>query len=174
MVDAATAPDGKTESMEEILQSIKRIMDDDSETPQKAPEPEKAKDDVFELTNIVKDDGPMDEPAPAAKMPSPEPMPSEAKETAAAPAANAKDGLMSEQTATAAAASFRKVAGAAKKDDSIPSVPSPGLRGGNTVEDLLLEALRPMLKDWMDKNLPSIVQKIVEKEIKRIVSLYQD
>jgi cell pole-organizing protein PopZ len=28
--------------------------------------------------------------------------------------------------------------------------------------------LRPMLKDWLDENLPALVERMVEKEISRI------
>lgn len=37
-----------------------------------------------------------------------------------------------------------------------------------TVEDLVKEILRPMLKDWLDHNLPTIVEKLVRAEIERV------
>lgn len=37
-----------------------------------------------------------------------------------------------------------------------------------TVEDLVKEILRPMLKDWLDKNLPGIVERLVKAEIERV------
>ena len=39
---------------------------------------------------------------------------------------------------------------------------------GRTMEDVALDALRPMLKDWLDTNLPSLVEAMVAKEISRI------
>jgi len=39
---------------------------------------------------------------------------------------------------------------------------------GHTVEDLIRELLRPMLKGWLDENLPSIVERLVQKEIERV------
>ena len=39
---------------------------------------------------------------------------------------------------------------------------------GNTVEAMVAEMLRPMLKDWLDANLPGIVQAAVQKEVERI------
>ena len=39
---------------------------------------------------------------------------------------------------------------------------------GRTMEDVVLDALRPMLKDWLDTNLPSLVEAMVAKEISRI------
>lgn len=40
--------------------------------------------------------------------------------------------------------------------------------GGQTVESVIRELLRPMLKDWLDENLPSLVERVVEKEVSRI------
>ncbi|MEP9353353.1 DUF2497 domain-containing protein [Xanthobacter sp. KR7-65] len=37
-----------------------------------------------------------------------------------------------------------------------------------TVEDLVKEILRPMLKDWLDANLPTIVEALVRAEIERV------
>ena len=36
------------------------------------------------------------------------------------------------------------------------------------MEEVVLEALRPMLKDWLDTNLPGMVEAMVAKEISRI------
>ena len=38
----------------------------------------------------------------------------------------------------------------------------------NTLEGLVREMLRPMLKDWLDANLPTLVEGMVAKEIARI------
>lgn len=37
-----------------------------------------------------------------------------------------------------------------------------------TVEDLVKEILRPMLKEWLDKHLPEIVERLVRAEIERV------
>lgn len=37
-----------------------------------------------------------------------------------------------------------------------------------TLEDLVKEMLRPMLKSWLDDNLPSLVERIVKVEIERV------
>jgi cell pole-organizing protein PopZ len=37
-----------------------------------------------------------------------------------------------------------------------------------TLEDLVKEMLRPMLKAWLDDNLPSLVERIVRAEIERV------
>ena len=37
-----------------------------------------------------------------------------------------------------------------------------------TLEDLVKEMLRPMLKAWLDDNLPGMVERIVRAEIERV------
>lgn len=45
--------------------------------------------------------------------------------------------------------------------------PAPAT-AGRSMEDVVLEALRPMLKQWLDTNLPPLVEAMVAKEISRI------
>ncbi len=40
--------------------------------------------------------------------------------------------------------------------------------GHRTLEDMVIELMRPLLKDWLDKNLPAVVERLVQKEIDRI------
>lgn len=42
----------------------------------------------------------------------------------------------------------------------------------NVLHELIREALTPLLKDWLEKNLPSVINKIVETEVKNF--LYRD
>ncbi len=50
-----------------------------------------------------------------------------------------------------------------------PGVAPQIVRSGETsLEGLTRELLRPMLKDWLDSNLPPIVESMVEREIARI------
>jgi uncharacterized protein len=37
-----------------------------------------------------------------------------------------------------------------------------------TLEDVVRETLRPMLKSWLDENLPSLVERMVQAEIARV------
>ena len=39
---------------------------------------------------------------------------------------------------------------------------------GNTLDDVVRELMKPMLKDWLDSNLPQLVEAEVAKEIDRI------
>ena len=42
-------------------------------------------------------------------------------------------------------------------------------RGGPTIEDVVREELRPLLKTWLDVNLPPLVERLVRAEIERVV-----
>jgi cell pole-organizing protein PopZ len=42
------------------------------------------------------------------------------------------------------------------------------VHNARTLEDLVREMLRPMLKSWLDDNLPSMVERIVRAEIERV------
>jgi len=43
-------------------------------------------------------------------------------------------------------------------------------RGGLTLEDLTREILRTLIKDWLDQNLPYMIERIVKKEIEKMVN----
>ncbi len=46
-------------------------------------------------------------------------------------------------------------------------------RGGITIEDIVREEIRPMLKSWLDTYLPSLVERVVRAEIERVVDRTQ-
>ncbi len=50
-----------------------------------------------------------------------------------------------------------------------PDIDSPAFRSATTLEDVVIEMVKPMLKEWLDKNLEVVVRDIVEKEIKKII-----
>lgn len=41
-------------------------------------------------------------------------------------------------------------------------------QNGRTIEDLVKDMLRPMLKNWLDDNLPGLVERLVRAEIERV------
>jgi cell pole-organizing protein PopZ len=41
-------------------------------------------------------------------------------------------------------------------------------QNSRTLEDVVAEMLQPMLKSWLDDNLPSIVERMVKEEIERV------
>jgi uncharacterized protein len=78
-----------------------------------------------------------------------------------APPSYAPDnGIVSEPVASIAADVFSQLS---------PSKVFPEVfASGNSVEALVVAMLRPMLKDWLDANLPRIVEDKVETEVARI------
>ncbi len=42
-------------------------------------------------------------------------------------------------------------------------------RGGPSLEDIVREELRPLLKEWLDSHLPPLVERLVRAEIERVV-----
>lgn len=74
--------------------------------------------------------------------------------------------LLSEQAASASAAALKKLN---QPRPAAPArTPSMEFRAGGTVEDLVIELLRPMMKEWLDGNLPGIVERLVEREVKKL------
>ena len=55
---------------------------------------------------------------------------------------------------------FAEKAKHAVKEYKKPKIP--------TVDQLVMDILRPQLKQWLDENLPSLVKELVEKEIKNL------
>lgn len=44
----------------------------------------------------------------------------------------------------------------------------PGRVGNVTLEDMARDLMRPLVKAWLDQNLPGIVEKLVAREIERV------
>jgi hypothetical protein len=101
--------------------------------------------------------------------------PAAAPAAAAAPgsalASNPASGIFSPQTAGAATSAFDRLTQAALQQNAPPPAPpkpSAGPAGPKSVEDLAREMLRPMLQQWMDANLPGMVERLVQQEIQRL------
>ncbi|MEP1230453.1 MAG: DUF2497 domain-containing protein [Litorimonas sp.] len=78
-------------------------------------------------------------------------------------AAKNTDIIMDDVTETAAASVFAEL-------NQVVEEKAIVAERGDRVGDLVMEALRPMLKDWLDANLKGIVERAVTKEVKRISS----
>ncbi len=78
------------------------------------------------------------------------------------------DGLVGDE----AAASAKNSIGALVRSISQERVVAVS-RGGITIEDIVREEIRPMLKAWLDTNLPVLVERIVRAEIERVVDRTQ-
>lgn len=103
--------------------------------------------------------------APAAETPAAAPAAAPPTAPAAAPA----DPLLSDQATAAAAGSIKKLQTATEPAlPPLSTTPSPVFQSGNTVENMVMEILRPIIKHWLDANLPKIVERLVQLEIKRL------
>lgn len=183
----APAPDS---SMEDILASIRRILAEDAAAPMLgAQEPGGAPpDDVLELTDAMLAP---DQPA----TPAPPDMPPAAATAAARPLSEAEidamfstpptqppvatpasppppttEELIGGAAAAAAASSFAALR-AARGQGAQPSQALPDIALGNgavTLEQMVREELRPLLKAWLDANLPSLVERLVKAELERL------
>jgi len=74
-------------------------------------------------------------------------------ESAAAPAPQQ---ILSRTTVSAVESAFNSLANTVLSNNA------------RTLEDLVKEMLRPMLKSWLDDNLPGLVERIVKAEIERV------
>ncbi len=75
-----------------------------------------------------------------------------------------RDGLTTESAAQSMRESLAALAMIAE-----PSVPPQIVRSGETsLEGLVRDMLRPMLAEWLDRNLPEMVERLVKAEIARI------
>jgi uncharacterized protein len=86
---------------------------------------------------------------PAYRQPAFEPPPFES------PAAPAQQ-ILSRSTVSAVESAFNSLANTVLSNNA------------RTLEDLVKEMLRPMLKGWLDDNLPGLVERIVKAEIERV------
>jgi hypothetical protein len=161
-------------SMEEILSSIKRIIAEEGDgTPQRprrqpragagpaADLPPLAPPPAFDRSDEADDEEVLElsDPMPATR-PEPEPRP----QPRAAPAAPVSINDAPEPIVSAQAAAASR--GALDMLSRLMVKPEPGSDG--SLEGLVRELLRPMLRDWLDANLPELVEAMVAREIKRI------
>ena len=180
--------------MEEILASIRRIISDENSAapaaaapapapapapaaskPAAAPapaakkaapppppaaveEPAEEEADVLELTEMVatktQDDFGKAEITADVMFRDPEPVREPAPRMSAP--ARIDEQLLSQHTSSAVTAAFDRIAAPMFSGDS------------RTVDELVREMLRPMLKAWLDDNLPSLVERLVRAEIERV------
>ena len=186
-------------SMEEILASIRRIISDDDdhsktdetqpaleeETVQEeivvpieeplpteeltASPPEDDEDDeddeVLDLTDMdAADPEPLFEEqayqAPVSEPPSPQPI----QPPISAPVEE-KESLVSTPQATETMDEFARLGN--KLYEDVQELPIGN--GAVTLEGLVRELIRPMLKEWLDQHLPITVERLVREEIERLV-----
>ena len=183
---------GQEPSMEEILASIRRIIADDQapapvEEPAPAPSlpPQRlAVEDVLDLASVAKtvrrppplslDPEEVEfraEPAP----PPPPPPPAKPAPAMSAPPAMSVPPARSAPERLQVAVEQETVERLTSKDtdDSVGQafqlLSSTVLQSkAQTLEDVVKDMLRPMLKSWLDENLPTMVERLVKAEIERV------
>ena len=193
MADPKSANDP---SMDDILASIRKIISDDEARAQvgrqqaafqpggrpavtpprigSEGEPKlraAGQDDVLLLTDLIEEPKP-DAVPPSIPLPRIDPvraaeMPQPSIETARP----VDSSLVGGGTAGSAASAFARLNQAVQDSVPPPAAADPGPAvgtGGKTVEELVKETLRPMLKEWLDRNLPQLVERYVEREIVRL------
>jgi uncharacterized protein len=64
-------------------------------------------------------------------------------------------GLLSREATAAVGSAFNTLTETVKKHEQ-------------TLEDVVRETLRPMLKSWLDENLPRVVERMVRAEVERV------
>ena len=189
--DAPTNGDDEP-TMEEILSSIRRIISDDETTDDtdmaaaiaaeaEIEEPEmdmaaamEAEDEILELTDILAEEDGFDEDVellspddvddlefsePIAEEPvlDPEPVAPVVAETIT-PEVSVSESLISNKVGEAVNQNFNLLANTMLAQNG----------AGQTVESMVMALMRPMLKGWLDENLPVMVEKIIREEIERV------
>lgn len=173
---------GGDPSMEDILASIRRILSEED-----ANEPPPPTHDVVPLDASMLVEEPEGHAAPPpAPQPAPAPAPEVPPVTIAAPAppapappappppnptpsnptpAQADAGLLAPEVVAKASSSVGSLLRTLVSERQQVSVRA----GGPTIEDLMREEIRPLLKAWLDANLPQLVERLVRAEIERLV-----
>ncbi|WP_326524325.1 DUF2497 domain-containing protein [Sphingomonas sp.] len=151
-------------TMEEILSSIKRVIEESESAPSavRARRPAREARDLPPAEDVLE----LSERAP---FPVAEKLPASAATRASsaepAPAAQShnqapqRESIVSRDAAEASRGALEALSRLIVK---------PEVAGGDTLEGLVREMLRPMLREWLDANLPQVVEAMVAKEIARI------
>jgi cell pole-organizing protein PopZ len=160
---AASASNGQDD-----IDALLAGLDEATSEAEIRPAPPEIEEEVFELTDEMAVAAP--EPEPAFRKVDPQDD-LEFTETASAralhrqpaydppsyesPAAPPKQ-ILSHSTVSAVESAFHTLANTVLSNNA------------RTLEDLVKEMLRPMLKSWLDDNLPGLVERIVKAEIERV------
>ncbi|MFI4988770.1 MAG: DUF2497 domain-containing protein [Alphaproteobacteria bacterium] len=175
-------------SMEEILASIRRIISEDGagrhdeqhdgETPAvlAGAAGEEGKHEVIELTDVVEDDGSVRRLAAAAP-PAPRPdvvaadVVRHPERTPAVQAGAIENhvALISETATAESARTLAELAAVVAREEVTKGVDIPLGTSDTTISGLVTELLRPLLREWLEQNLPGLVERLVKREIEKLV-----
>lgn len=152
---APLAQDNDEPSVEEILASIKKVMAADN---QAARNISKSRDSGKSYTAPTRsDDDPVLELGAFEQA-------REESRSASDADNDSSDPLIAEDSVDSVRSSLEALAAL-----SMPGKAPQIVRSGETsLEGLVREMLRPMLKNWLDDNLPPLVEQMVASEIRRI------
>jgi len=172
---------GGDPSMDDILASIRKILNEDDVQAAAPPAVAEADqdDEVMDLTSDMM----IAAPAPTEEMAAPEPPPPAVEVPVAPPPAAEmsrpeppirppqappvpQPTLVSLPAAAAAAASLGQLSRAVAQDRAASISRTMGL----SIEDVVREEVRPLLKAWLDANLPPLVERLVRAEIERVMA----
>ena len=161
---------GNDPAMDDILASIRRILNEDEANggaptaPRSSTEAGQSATEPLDLTEAmmvkpVVTSVPL--PVPEATPPGFEP---EDAGTPPRPQPATSDGLIAPAVAAATTAALGQLLRTVAAERS-----APVHRGGPSIEDVVREELRPLLKAWLDQHLPPLVERLVRAEIERVV-----
>ncbi|MGH1376898.1 MAG: DUF2497 domain-containing protein [Alphaproteobacteria bacterium] len=166
---------------EPLDQSAIDDMDFDTPAAEEEPVEVDAEDDIVELTDKVEDaaEAPMeidlidrDEEESSEPEPTPEPEPIPEPEPEPTPEPEPEPEVIPEPTPAPPKegdALFTQAAEAA----AVQAIGELTRRAavehnGVTLEDIVRTELRPLLKDWLDRNLPTLIERLVSDELERV------
>jgi cell pole-organizing protein PopZ len=150
MGDISTEP-----SMEEILSSIKRIIAEEGDAAVASRTRRGRASTASARAPRAEEEDPEDEAVLELR----EPVEEEPVERAAATPAPRIEPILSERAVEATRGPLEALS---------RMVVKPEVAGSDTLEGLVRELIKPMLRDWLDANLPQIVEAMVAREITRI------
>ena len=182
------APDAEEpEAEDDVLELTDEVQDDgtvvnlntgeaveEEETPEEFVESLEAEEEI-ELEMVDAEEEPAVEEAAVEEagselQPEPEPEPRPEPEPVDLLAAEAADRLVSDNPAMTSVSSLSALAAAV---DTHRRAVDPSI-GPRTIEDLVKEVMRPMIKEWLDAHLPSLVERMVGREIERLTREAED
>jgi cell pole-organizing protein PopZ len=159
--------DPEPEPEDDVLDLTEAIEEDvEEESADESNDYDMALSDDSEIVEVMDDDEPAFEPDPTDLI-------AEAPVEPAAPVAAVRsldDGLISPPPAGEATSQFSVLAAAVAGERMGQSM---GV-GARTIEDLVKEVMRPMIKEWLDENLPALVERLVGREIDRMARRAED
>lgn len=170
-------------SMDEILASIREIVS--SETPEEKRQELllRREGDILDLTDALPEEEDISanskevdiksKPARTHKghhTPSHQPQDSSSGEGQTIHEMNTKieETLVSREAMSEVAQAFYSLNKLAQESPRCTDSRLGGV-GGQTLENLVREALKPLLKEWLDTNLPALVRWVVNEQVERIM-----